>query len=395
MDAYLLASDAATLDLMMRTVQSLSLNVKAALVRVKEKTLLSYLQNMNTSILLLCSSQLQKNADLDELERMTSSNPQLSVILISESDAKEDLVLAMRSGIREIVVLPLTEIDLKEAVRRVMARLEKIPVLDGGYVGVGKIAAFISCKGGSGSTFLAANTAHLIAESFNRRCVLVDLDLQNGDASYYLSQDNVKNNISDLTQQIDRLDPQLLNSCMHSISPRLNLLAAPDEPGVAWAITASQLEQVLTLVRRMHEFVVLDLDSTIDAVTIKALDMADVVFVAMECNLPVVRNAKRMVKLFRSIGYGDDKLRLLVNKFQFDGLLDVKSIEQAVGIKVHQTIPNQVAAVTEAFNLGKPLVLLHPKNGVLDALRDITATLLHVPMPKAPSWMDRLMGKAA
>ncbi len=395
MDTYLLASDATTLELMMTAVKSQSLTVKAAFVRAQEQNLLSCLQNINAGILLVSCSMAQKNADLDALETMTRSNPQISVILLSESDAKEDLVRAMRSGIREIVVLPLTPTDLMAALQRVMAHLEKIRIPDNGYVGVGKIVAFISCKGGSGSTFLAANTAHLIAETFNRRCVLVDLDLQNGDASYYLSQDTVKNNISDLTQQIDRLDAQLLNSCMHSISPRLNLLAAPDEPGLAWSITAGQLEQVLTLARRTHEFVVLDLDCTIDAVTIKALDMADVVYVAMECNLPVVRNAKRLVKLFRSLGYGDDKLRLLVNKFQSDGLLDVKSIEQAVGIKVHQTIPNQVAAVTEAFNLGKPLVLLHPQNGVLNALRDITASLLHAPVPKVRSWMDRLMGKAA
>lgn len=395
MNTYLLASDATTLELLLSTVQSQSLTVKAAVVRAEGQTLLSFLQNMTSGILLVCSSQTQRTADLDALEAMTWSSPQLSVILISESDAKEELVRAMQSGVREVVASPMAQSDLIAALRRVMAHHEKIRIPDDGYVGVGKIVAFISCKGGSGSTFLAANTAHLIAETFNRRCVLVDLDLQYGDASYYMSQDAVKNNISDLTQQIDRLDAQLLNSCMHSISPRLNLLAAPDEPGVALAITASQLEQVLTLVRRTNEFVVLDLDSTIDAVTLKALDMADVVYVAMECNLPVVRNAKRLVKLFRSLGYGDDKLRLLVNKYQSDGLMDVKSIEQAVGIKVHHTIPNQVAAVTEAFNLGQPLELLHPQNGVLKALREITSSLLHTPLPKPRGWMDRLMRKAA
>jgi pilus assembly protein CpaE len=395
MNTYLLASDATKLELLLSTVQSQGLTVKTAVVRAEGQTLMSFLQNMTSGILLVCSSQAQRTADLEALETMTWSSPQLSVILISESDAKDELVRAMRSGVREVVASPLAQSDLIAALRRVMAHHEKMRIPDDGYVGVGKIVAFISCKGGSGSTFLAANTAHLIAETFNRRCVLVDLDLQYGDASYYMSQDAVKNNISDLTQQIDRLDAQLLSSCMHSISPRLNLLAAPDEPGVALAITASQLEQVLTLARRTHEFVVLDLDSTIDAVTLKALDMADVVYVAMECNLPVVRNAKKLVKLFRSLGYGDDKLRLLVNKYQSDGLLDVKSIEQAVGIKVHHTIPNQVAAVTEAFNLGKPLVLLDPQNGVLKALREITATLLHAPLPKARGWMDRLMRKAA
>jgi pilus assembly protein CpaE len=395
MNTYLLASDATKLELLLSTVQSQGLTVKTAVVRAEGQTLMSFLQNMTSGILLVCSSQAQRTADLEALETMTWSSPQLSVILISESDTKDDLVRAMRSGVREVVASPLAQSDLIAALRRVMAHHEKMRIPDDGYVGVGKIVAFISCKGGSGSTFLAANTAHLIAETFNRRCVLVDLDLQYGDASYYMSQDAVKNNISDLTQQIDRLDAQLLSSCMHSISPRLNLLAAPDEPGVALAITASQLEQVLTLARRTHEFVVLDLDSTIDAVTLKALDMADVVYVAMECNLPVVRNAKKLVKLFRSLGYGDDKLRLLVNKYQSDGLLGVKSIEQAVGIKVHHTIPNQVAAVTEAFNLGKPLVLLDPQNGVLKALREITSTLLHAPLPKARGWMDRLMRKAA
>ena len=395
MNTYLLAPDAATVELLRNTVQSQSLTVKSALVRAAGQSLLPLLQNIESGILLLCSSQAQLAEDLETLESMTWSNPQLSVVLISDSDTKEDLMRAMRAGVREVVASPPAQSELIDALRRVVGHHGKTRNADDSFVGSGKIVAFISCKGGSGSTFLATNMAYLIADTFNRRCVLVDLDLQYGDASYYMSQDDAKNNISDLTQQIDRLDAQLLSSCMQRITPRLNLLAAPNEPGVALAITANQLEQVLTLAKRMHEFVVLDLDSAIDAVTLKALDMADVVFVTMECNLPVVRNAKRLVKLFHSLGYGDDKLKLLVNKFQSDGVLDVKSIEQAVAIKVNHTIPNQVEAVTEAFNLGRPLELLHPQNGVLKALREITSSLLHTPLPKTRGWMDRLMGKAA
>ena len=33
--------------------------------------------------------------------------------------------------------------------------------------------------------------------------------------------------------------------------------------------------------------------------------------------------------------------------------------------------------------------------GVLKALREITSSLLHTPLPKTRGWMDRLMGKAA
>lgn len=395
MNTYLLAGDAALLELLRNTVESRGLAVTSAMVRAQGQVLQPLLQKMESGILLLCSSQSQRSQDLSTLEVFSHSHPRLGVVMISDTDTREDLISAMRAGVREFLVAPPTQADLSAALGRVMVHHEMTRTPDDAHAESGKIVAFISCKGGSGSTFLAANTAYLIANTFHRQCVLVDLDLQYGDASYYLSQDQVKNNISDLTQQIDRLDPQLLSSCMHSIGPRLHLLAAPDEPGVALAITASQLEQVLNLARRMHEFVLLDLDGTIDALTLKALDMADVVYVAMECNLPVLHNAKKLVKLFRSLGYDDDKLKLLVNKYQPDGQLDPRSIEQAVGIQIHQLIPNQASAVSEAFNLGKPLELLHPTNGVLAALREMTSVLLHVPLPQSRSWVDRWIRKAA
>lgn len=395
MNTILLANDEATLALLRTTVQTQKMKVVSSVVRASQQSLLRLIEDFDVEILLICSSRMQLMDDLKTLESFVWSNPQISVILINESDTKEDLVQAMRSGVREVLTLPLNKTELIDSLRRVSSHHEKRRGQTESFVGQGKIIGFISCKGGSGSTFLATNMAYLMAGEFNRRCAFIDLDLQYGDASFYMSHDESKNSISDLTQQIERLDAQLLASCLQSISPRLNLLAAPDEPGVALAITAGQLEKVLALANRMHEFVVLDLDSTIDAVMLKALDMSDVIYVVMEASLPVVRNAKRMVKLFRSLGYGAEKLRLIVNKYEEGCVIDVKNIEQAVGLKVHHTIPNHVQAVTEAFNLGKPLDLIHPQNGVLKALREISSDFLQTPVPKPQSWINRLIGKAA
>ena len=38
----------------------------------------------------------------------------------------------------------------------------------------GKILAFISCKGGSGATFLAANLAYVLATQTNKKVALLD-----------------------------------------------------------------------------------------------------------------------------------------------------------------------------------------------------------------------------
>ena len=64
-------------------------------------------------------------------------------------------------------------------------------------------------------------------------------------------------------------------------------------------------------------------------------------------------------------------------------------------LRKHFNALMQQNTVTEAFNLGKPLELLHPQNGVLKALREITSSLLHAPIPRTRGWMDRWMRKAA
>lgn len=395
MNTYIYASDAPMVELLRSTVQTLGLSVKSALVRDLRLNMDTLIKSTEPCIFLICNQRANLVSDLNELERLTGANPQISVILISEADSKEDLVRAMRSGVREVLSFPVNQNELISSVKRVMAHQEKWRGQGDAYVGHGQIIGFISCKGGCGATFLATNMAYLMADEFHRRCAFVDLDLQYGDASFYLSHDDRKNNISDLTELIERLDSKLLSSCLQKISPNLSLLGAPDEPGVALAITAEQLEQVLALANRMHESVVLDLDRNIDAVTLKALDMADVIYIVMEGTLPVVRNAKRLVKLFKSLGYSDEKMRLLVNKYQDNDLLDIKNIEQAVGLNVHRTLPMDSTAVNEAFNLGKPLGSLFPQNKVLKNLREITSEALHEPMPKARGWLNRWMGKAA
>lgn len=395
MKSYLVTSDDATSQLLRANLSSLGFSLQSDVIRQMGQSLSPLVQGLTSGVLIVCSTTVQWTADSEVLSSITWKNPDLSVILIIDSDSKEHLVQAMRTGVREVLLAPLQESDLMAALKRVRGHVSQKTASNEKHLGRGQMLAFISCKGGCGSTFLATNMAYLMAHEFNRHCAFIDLDLQYGDASFYMGHDDNKNNISDLTQQIERLDAQLLSSCMESIRTHLNLLAAPEDPGVGLAITASQLEQVLSLAVRTHEIVILDLDSTIDAQTLKALDMADRVYLVMESSMPAIRNAKRLTKLFRSLGYGDDKLRLIINKYDGDEVMDMSDIEKSVGLKVHCTVPNQVQAVTESLNLGQPMDVTHPQNAVLKALRKITSALLNTPVPKARGWLDRWMSKAA
>jgi len=350
------------------------------------------LANLAGDVLIVESSQFHEMADLKAIEGLTFVRPQLCVMLITDNADKTLLVSAMRAGVREVLNLPLDDGALGEAFKRCASHQSKLQASPDHVRPKGKMAAFVSCKGGNGASFVATNMAYLMASEFSKTCAFLDLDLQYGDASFYLGGGGVKNNISDLTQQIERLDGQLLLSCMHQVAPGLALLAAPHDIETALSVTTKQLEKVLQLARQRYEVVVLDIHRAMDGLAIQSLDMADVVYLVMDNTMPSVRDAKRLVKLFRTLAYSDDKLRLVVNRYDSKGFVDLKSIEEAVGLSVAQTLPAHFDEVSESINLGQPLVKMHPKNPVVDALRLVAANFLQTEPPKNKTWLSRWVG---
>jgi pilus assembly protein CpaE len=253
----------------------------------------------------------------------------------------------------------------------------------------------MGCKGGNGTSFVAANMAHIMASEFGKKCAFVDLDLQCGDASFYLGSGANKHSLGDLTRQIDRLDVQLLASCLHPVTPRLNLLAAPHSLENAMAINPQDIEKVLTLVRSLHEHVVVDLPRNLNALTLKVLDMADVVYIVMQSQTPDVRDAQRLVNMMRALGLNETKLRLLVNRYKPRGWVSLPELEKAVGLKVQQRIPSGPEWVDESLHIGQPLSVVNDHNAVIHALREATSSLLESAPHKNRHWMQRWIGQNA
>lgn len=390
MNADLILSNATLAKAVAGSLSAAGMTVQTQSLRQPAHAL--YLASLTGDVLIVESSQFHEAADLQAIEALTFAKPQLYVILMTDNADKALLFNAMRAGVREVVNLPVQEGALDEAFKRCASHQIKSIAQAVSAGAKGKVAAFVSCKGGSGASFVATNLAYLMATEFGKTCAFLDLDLQYGDASFYLGGATVKNNISDLTQQIDRLDGQLLLSCMHQVVPGLVLLAAPHDIETALSVTAKQLEKVLLLARQRHEVVLLDVHRTMDGLAIQSLDMADVVYLVMDNTMPSVRDAKRLVKLFRTLAYTDGKLRLLVNRFDSRGFVDIKSIEEAVGLPVTQTLPPQFEVVTESISLGQPLVKTHPKNPVVDALRLVGANFLETAPPKSKTWLSRWVG---
>lgn len=436
MSIHVIASNETLLAVLRRSLQQNALPVASANLRTPGPNLLASLQALGDAppgTIVVLDNPIRfdssANDDLVVLDGWLREWPQVYVLLLSEDNSKSQLMRAMRAGVREVQPLPFDPDELAQSLRRWGERAAALTsqrqatntpqgtaqnTEHGSALGItptptastapnapsaqaqpGRMVAFMGCKGGNGTSFVAANMAHIMASEFGKKCAFVDLDLQCGDASFYLGSGANQHSLIDLTRQIDRLDAQLLASCLHAVTPRLNLLAAPHSLENAMAISAQDIDKVLTLVRSLHEHVVVDLPRNLNALSLKVLDMADVVYIVMQSHTPDVRDAQRLVNTLRSLGISDNKIRLLVNRYKPGGWVSLSDLEQAVGLKVHQTIPSHPQWVSESLHTGQPLSAVHDHNAVIHALRETTASLLDTTPRKHRQWLPRWLGQAA
>jgi len=331
-----------------------------------------------------------EEGDLDQLERLGHLFPQMAFIVLSGDLSQEFLLRAMRAGVREVLPASPQPAAMTQALDRIAEKLGN----QGGANG--KVLAFISCKGGSGSTFLATNLAYALSAGGTKRVALIDMNLQFGDASLFVSDIKPLATLSDVATQIHRLDPSFLASSMVSVTPNYSVLAAPSDPAHASDVKPEHIDAIVKLARRQYDFIVLDVGRSLDPVSIRALDHADTIYPVLQMTLPYIRDGKRLLTVFRNLDYGKDKVELIVNRHDKNSDIRLKDLEEAFDTPILRTMPNHYDAAAKSVNQGVPITRLVPESPLSVALHDMARDLAGVAAPQqATGLMSRLFGRRA
>ena len=330
----------------------------------------------------LCSN----HAELMVLERIAPIYPAMAIMVLCQQQSPDFLLRAMRIGVREVLPSPVTKEALQQAVGRIKQRVSwsRAPR------NKGKVFAFLPCKGGSGATFLATNLAYALAAEGDKRVALFDFNLHFGDALLFVSDAAASSTVADVTRQIQRLDASFLDSSMVKVLPNFGVLASPETPEKVADVKAENVERLLNVAVNHYDFVILDVARTLDAVSIKALDYADTVFPVLQVTLPFIRDAKRLINVFHSLGYSNNKINLIVNRFEKGGEITLEDLERTLGLKVHKTIPNSFNAVAASINQGMPILKLASRDPVTRALQEMSSSLANSAKQSA-GWLRKIL----
>ncbi len=392
MPVYLMGSNALHLQLIQGTLQAAGWRSDEIEQVADAAALEAALLRQPQASLVLDLGEGQDSSPLDWLGELARQHSGLQVLLLSARRHEALLLQAMRCGVREVLDSPPEPAELVRTLQRLAPQGGPTPAP---AATLAPMLAFISSKGGNGSTQLASNLAWLLATEFDRDTVLADLDLAFGDASFYLGGGQAQHSIDQLLRQGERLDWQLLRSSLHPVHPRLQLLASPALPSLTRAMGPQALARVLTLARQHQQVVVLDLPRQLDALTLQALQLADTVFIVLRHRVPDVRNAQRLIRVLQDNGVGPQHLQGLLNREGESARLDAQAIARAMPCPIAYRVANDPSALQGCVHLGLPLHAHAPGSPVLRDLRQLASQALQLPMPDKPGWLGRWLGKSA
>ncbi|UGQ46175.1 AAA family ATPase [Massilia endophytica] len=327
-------------------------------------------------------------AEADLVDRLARLYPNASFILLTREPQQELLIHAMRAGMREVLQLPLVHRAFHEAMDRIEIEAGITRQRDG------RVLAFIACKGGSGATFLSTNLGHALAALGEKKTLLIDLHGQFGDAALYVSDQKPSMTLSDVCAQIARMDGAFLESCLVHVAPNYGILAAADDPNHAVEMKPEHIEAILRVARQHFDYILLDVGRQIDAISLRALDTADAIYPVLQLALPDIRDGRRLLDIFRSLGYPIERTRLIVNRYEKGGKLRLADLEQALGAPVLHTMPNDYLAVTDSVNQGVPALEISRTSLIARSLAELVEMLTSRRVHESKGLFDRLFGRS-
>jgi pilus assembly protein CpaE len=278
----------------------------------------------------------------------------------------------MRAGAKEFLTQPLKPEDLAAALQRVARQR-------GGSTGSStrgcSIIAITGATGGVGCTSLAVNLGCSLAADRQNSVVLLDLDLCLGDADVFL--DTIPEyTISDVSQNINRLDLTLLKRSLTKHDSGLYLLPRPVQLEDARNITTDELSRVLALLKASFTHVIIDTSKGFTRLDMHALAEADQVLLITQLDLPCLRNVVRLMMSFKESGQFDERVKIIVNRVGYDsGQISLKKAKETIGREIFWQLPNDYRVMVEVRNNGVPLIQQAPKAAITQSINQLAVAI--------------------
>jgi pilus assembly protein CpaE len=258
----------------------------------------------------------------------------------------------LRAQVRDFLRRPLSTTELRAVLDRLFSRF-------GGSSSTtqGRIAAFVSNKGGVGKSTLSVNVACGLALRHPDEVLLIDTSLQLGTCAMLLDL-KPTTSIVDAIRERDRLDKTLLRHLTLRHGSGLRLLAAPADALEGAEVDEEAISRIVNMARRSFRYVVIDTFPMLDSVLMSILDVTDVALIVVQGLAPAVAGTARLLPVLEGLGLTASRQRLVLNYNYkpFLGNLQPADIANRLQRTLDYVVPYESSVLT-SMNTGSPHIL--------------------------------------
>lgn len=292
-------------------------------------------------------------------EMLSLELPMTSLVLVTSSDSKKALHLALQVGAKDVVTLPVEDDKLLRSIQRAaeqgQRRQQMFSVQKKARRPQFRTITVFSTKGGVGKTTITINLAMALRELTRKRVAAVDLDLLSGNLGL-MAGVSWKRTIRDLVDESATVDKDMIEACCVEHPTGVRILPAPSQPDFAGFVQAEQVQKVLSLMSEIFNYVVVDAPTYLHDTVLPALEESSDIVVVTTLDLAAIQNMRQCLDLLTRLSMRS-KVRVVVNRMGYTGGLKVRDLEVEMGMPVQCVIPADEKLSVDSVNMGNPAFL--------------------------------------
>jgi pilus assembly protein CpaE len=303
--------------------------------------------------------------------RADHKTARIPVLMLSARKEADDVLTGYSEGADEYIAKP---IEMSVLAAKIDVLLKRVTAMAGEMVKRGgRVILFAHGKGGSGATTLAANAAVALAETKLYRVSVLDLNLEFGNMHMQLDLKPAQTLADIARMETSQIDEVVWSKLREQDRSGVQLISGSDLPENAELVTVPLVQHTIDHLRQASDYVIVDTPATFTQQVLAAVDASDAIVVVAEPHVASMKATKDWLDVLDKLSYPKERVLLVLNRTTPSGL-ESDQVSRFFNRKADLVVPN-TPVFDEAFDRGRPLVVLRPDNSAAKVMRDLAAQL--------------------
>lgn len=308
------------------------------------------------------------NEVLEKIADLKNQFKNINFIALSYEINSQLVNNTLKYGVNDFLLKPILPSILEASIKKLNITEEK----------KAKTISFFSNKGGVGKTSLITNLAWEIYQKTQEKICILDLSFNCENANTFLNieqkynSDYILSNLSNLNEQ------SFLNLLGKYKESQIYIFETQEEITSEIKYNPQTITKIINSFKNIFDYILIDTTNLINETNVSILNNSDLILLLALNNQISTKNCQKCYELFDKIGYSDDKIKLIINRFIENKEFTLNDIKNELQKEIFGIIPNNYLTLVDAINLGSNVQEVNPQSNIAKAYSKLAQDILNI-----------------